>query len=124
MPTRLEDEEAGRIGRVSSRSPRPGRASLCRRAGAPGAVAAAWFFGAGEVKDVPLERLKFLAVHDTEPFARWEAGQQVATKILLDRIAAHQRGEILVPLDPDLIAAMRSTSWATPTATRPLPPRR
>ncbi len=41
-----------------------------------------------KLKDVPLDRLKFLAVHDTEPFARWEAGQQVATKLLLDRIAA------------------------------------
>ena len=46
-------------------------------------------------------------MHDTEPFARWEAGQQVATKILLDRIAAHQRGEAPAPLDPDLVAAMR-----------------
>jgi aminopeptidase N len=60
-----------------------------------------------KLKDVPLDRLKFLAVHDTEPFARWEAGQQVATKILLDRIASHQRGEAPAPLDPDLIAAMR-----------------
>jgi aminopeptidase N len=60
-----------------------------------------------KLKDVPLDRLKFLAVHDTEPFARWEAGQQVATKILLDRIAGHQRGEAPAPLDPDLIAAMR-----------------
>ena len=62
-----------------------------------------------KLKDVPLDRLKFLAVHDTEPFARWEAGQQVATKLLLDRIAAHQRGESPAPLDPDLVAAMRRT---------------
>src|SRR5579885_210999 len=32
-----------------------------------------------KVKGAPLDRLKFLAVHDTDPFARWEAGQQVAT---------------------------------------------
>ncbi|MBV9816003.1 MAG: aminopeptidase N, partial [Alphaproteobacteria bacterium] len=63
-----------------------------------------------KLKDVPLDRLKFLAVHDTEPFARWEAGQQVATKLLLERIAAYQRGEsAAAPLDPDLIAAMRRT---------------
>src|SRR5439155_19450509 len=54
-----------------------------------------------------LDRLKFLAVHDTEPFARWEAGQQVATKILLDRISAYQHRESPTTLDPDLIAAMR-----------------
>jgi aminopeptidase N len=108
LPTRLEDEPAGRIGtrvlpladvRQSFRfvdvpaTPVP---SLLRGFSAP-----------VKLKDVPLDRLKFLAVHDTEPFARWEAGQQVATKILLDRIAGHQRGESPTPLDPDLVAAMR-----------------
>jgi len=108
LPTRLEDEAAGRIGtrvlpladlRQSFRVvdvPAPPVPSLLRGFSAP-----------VKLKDVPLDRLKFLAVHDTEPFARWEAGQQVATKILLDRIGAHQRGEAPAPLDPDLIAAMR-----------------
>jgi len=62
-----------------------------------------------KLKGVPLDRLKFLAVHDTEPFARWEAGQQVATTVLLDRIAAYQRGDAPAPLDPDNVAAMRRT---------------
>jgi len=62
-----------------------------------------------KLKGVPLDRWKFLAVHDPEPFARWEAGQQVATKLLLDRIAAHQRGEGPAPLDADLVAAMQRT---------------
>jgi aminopeptidase N len=62
-----------------------------------------------KLKDIPLDRLKFLAVHDTDPFARWEAGQQVVAKLLLERLAAHQRGERAGPLDPDLIAAMRRT---------------
>jgi aminopeptidase N len=108
LPTRLEDEPAGRVGaRVlpladSRQSFRfvdlPARPvpSLLRGFSAP-----------VKLKDVPLDRLKFLAVHDTEPFARWEAGQQVATTILLDRVAGHQRGEAPVPLDPDLVAAMR-----------------
>src|SRR5437868_4867646 len=108
LPTRLEDEPAGRVGtrvlpladfRQSFRFvdvPAPPVPSLLRGFSAP-----------VKLKDVPLDRLKFLAVHDTEPFARWEAGQQVATKILLDRIGAHQRGEAPAPLDPDLIAAMR-----------------
>jgi aminopeptidase N len=62
-----------------------------------------------KLKDVPLDRLKFLAVNDTEPFARWEAGQQAATAVLLDLIAAHQRGEAPAPLDPDIVAAMQRT---------------
>jgi len=62
-----------------------------------------------KLKGVSLERLKFLAVYDTEPFARWEAGQQVMTQQLLGWIAAYQRGESLAPLDPDLVAAMRRT---------------
>jgi aminopeptidase N len=49
-------------------------------------------------------------VHDREPFARWEAGQQVATQVLLDAIAAHQRGERSEPLDPDIVTAMRRTT--------------
>ncbi len=108
LPTRLEDEPAGQVGtrvlpladlRQSFRFvdvPAPPVPSLLRGFSAP-----------VKLKDVPLDRLKFLAVHDTEPFARWEAGQQVATKILLDRIADHQRGEAPAALDSDLIAAMQ-----------------
>src|SRR5271165_1835222 len=88
LPTRLEDEAASQTGtrvlpladaRQSFRFvdvPSPPVPSLLRRFSAP-----------VKLKGVPLEQLKFLAVHDTEPFARWEAGQQVATKLLLERIA-------------------------------------
>ena len=62
-----------------------------------------------KLKGVPLERLKFLAVHDPEPFARWEAGQGVATRALLDRIEMLRRGAAPAPLDPDLVVAMRQT---------------
>src|SRR5947207_4998286 len=108
LPTRLEDEQARRVGtrvlpladfRQSFRFvdvPAPPVPSLLRGFSAP-----------VKLKDMPLDRLKFLAVHDTEPFARWEAGQQVATKILLDRITDHQHGAAPAPLDSDLIAAMR-----------------
>jgi aminopeptidase N len=110
FPTRVEGEAAGAPGtrviplaelRQSFRfvelpaSPIP---SLLRRFSAP-----------VKLKGVPLDRLKFLAVHDPEPFARWEAGQQVATKLLLDRIGAYQRSAAPAPLDPDLVAAMRRT---------------
>src|SRR5215469_13967765 len=110
LPTRLEGETASRTGtrilplaeaRQSFRFldvPSPPVPSLFRGFSAP-----------VKLKDVPLDRLKFLAVRDPEPFARWEAGQQVATTVLLDRIAAHQRGETFPRLDPDMIAAMRRT---------------
>ncbi len=62
-----------------------------------------------KLKGVPRDRLKFLALHDPEPFACWEAGQQVAAALLLDRIALAQRGEEWPPLDPDLVAAIGKT---------------
>jgi aminopeptidase N len=80
-----------------------------------------------KLSGVPLERLKFLAIHDTDPVARWDAGQQVAIRVLLDRVAADQRtaavdgppasgrhaGQtpaVQMPsLDADLVAAMGET---------------
>jgi aminopeptidase N len=44
--------------------------------------------------------LAFLMAHDADPFARWEAGQQYATQILLGAVAAIQRGQ-----KPDFDAA-------------------
>src|SRR5205085_4920331 len=92
LATRLEQEGESRAGtrvialtetRESFRFidvPKPPVPSLLRGFSAP-----------VKLKDVPLERLKFLAVNDPEPFARWEAGQQVATRTLLDRIEAYGR---------------------------------
>jgi aminopeptidase N len=62
-----------------------------------------------KLKGVPLGRLKFLAVHDPEPFARWEAGQEVAARALLDRVEALRRRAAPASLDPDLVAATRQT---------------
>jgi len=62
-----------------------------------------------KLKGVPLDRLKFLAVHDREPFARWEAGQEVTARALLDRVEALRRGEVLEALDPDLVAAAEAS---------------
>jgi aminopeptidase N len=109
-PTRLEGEAESRTGgRVIALAeprqkfrfvdvPAPPVPSLLRNFSAP-----------VKLRGVPLDRLKFLAVHDSEPFARWEAGQQVATVVLLDRIATHRHGETPSSLDPDLAAAMRRT---------------
>ncbi len=54
------------------------------------------------------ERSRFLAAHDTDPFVRWESGQQYATRVLLDLIPAWNRGEPLA-IDPGLIEAMSET---------------
>jgi aminopeptidase N len=53
----------------------------------------------------PLAQLQFLAAHDTDPFVRWESGQQYATQLLLDMAAAWRRGEAPTP-DPGLIDAL------------------
>jgi aminopeptidase N len=64
-----------------------------------------------KLQGVPLERLKFLAIHDTDPVARWDAAQQVMIRMLLDRVAAYQAasGNAGGPVDPDVVAAMRQT---------------
>ncbi len=54
------------------------------------------------------ERLRFLAAHDTDPFVRWESGQQYATGVLLDLVAAFRRNES-PPVEPALIEAMAAT---------------
>ena len=56
----------------------------------------------------PRERLAFLFAHDPDPFARWEAGQQLAMVLLLEMVAAVQRGEAPV-LDPAFITAVDRT---------------
>jgi aminopeptidase N len=50
--------------------------------------------------------LAFLMAHDSDAFARWEAGQQYATDLLLARVAEIQAGEIR-PFDPAFIEAVR-----------------
>ncbi len=54
------------------------------------------------------DRLRFLAAHDTDPFVRWDSGQQFAATVLLDMVAAIQSGEEPA-VDPALIEAMAST---------------
>ena len=51
--------------------------------------------------------LRFLAAHDTDPFVRWDSGQQVAATVLLDMVAAIQQGH-RPDVDPALIEAMAS----------------
>jgi aminopeptidase N len=110
FPTRLEGEAASQAGTrvIPLAQPRQSFRFVDVPA-APVPSLLRSFSAPVKLKGVPLDRLKFLAVHDPEPFVRWEAGQQVATKLLLDRIAAHQRAETPAPLDADLVAAMQRT---------------
>ena len=59
------------------------------------------------------ERLRFLAAHDTDPFVRWESGQQFATIVLLDLVAAIQAGDEPA-VDPALIEALDLTLGQEP----------
>ncbi|HVJ52866.1 MAG TPA: aminopeptidase N [Aliidongia sp.] len=53
-----------------------------------------------------LDRLRFLARHDGDTFARWEAGQQVAAHALMTQVSAFRRGETLT-LDDGLLDLVR-----------------
>lgn len=123
LPTRLDGEREAQTGTrvlVASQRrqvfrfadvPAPPVPSLLRNFSAP-----------VKLRGVPLDRLKFLAVHDTDPVARWDAGQQVAIAVLLDRVKGYRPEDAdsgpptvapapdqVPPLDPDLVAAMRQT---------------
>jgi len=45
------------------------------------------------------EDLAFLAMHDSDAVSRWDAGQELASQLLLENVDAHSRGETL-RLDP------------------------
>jgi aminopeptidase N len=59
------------------------------------------------------DRLRFLAAHDTDPFVRWESGQQFAATALLDMVAAIQAGHDPT-VDPALIEAASSSLGQEP----------
>ncbi|MDD2542085.1 MAG: aminopeptidase N, partial [Desulfuromonadaceae bacterium] len=54
------------------------------------------------------EHLALLMAHESDPFCRWEAGQQMAAKIIIRLVADWQNGVELV-LDSDFISAFRLT---------------
>jgi aminopeptidase N len=110
LPTRLEGETESRQGtRVLALSAERESFRFVDLATEPVPSLLRGFSAPVKLKGVPLDRLKFLAVHDPEPFARWEAGQEVATRALLDRVAALCRGGAPTPLDADIVAAIKQT---------------
>jgi aminopeptidase N len=54
------------------------------------------------------EQLALLAAHETDPFCRWEAGQQMAIKVILGLVAGQQQGAGMT-LDPAFADAFRTT---------------
>jgi aminopeptidase N len=110
LPTRLEGEAQSQSGtRVIALAEARQSFRFVDVAAPPVPSLLRGFSAPVRLQGVPLDRLKFLAVNDPDPFARWEAGQQVATRVLLDRVDAQRRGVAWGPLDPDLVAAMRRT---------------
>ncbi len=61
-----------------------------------------------KLSGISMDRARFLAAHDTDPFVRWESGQQYATRVLMDMIPAWRRGESPAT-DPGLIDALAET---------------
>ena len=45
------------------------------------------------------EELTFLMAHDSDPFARWEAGQQLGARLILDLVEARKAGKPMVVSD-------------------------
>ena len=110
MPTRLAGEGEGRAGtRVLVSNAARQSFRFVDVAAPPVPSLLRGFSAPVKLQGVPLDRLKFLAVHDGDPVARWDAGQQVAIRVLLDRVEAHRKGRPMPGLDPDLVAAMRQT---------------
>jgi aminopeptidase N len=110
LPTRLEGEAESRTGtRVLALAEDRERFCFVDVPARPVPSLLRGFSAPVKLKGVPLDRLKFLAVHDPDPFARWEAGQEAATRTLLDRIEAYRHSATPPLLDPDIVRAMRQT---------------
>ena len=56
--------------------------------------------------DRSADELAFLMAHDTDPFNRWEAGQELSKRVLLELVEKAEHGGTL-ELDPKLAAAFR-----------------
>ncbi|HZW75674.1 MAG TPA: DUF3458 domain-containing protein, partial [Caldimonas sp.] len=109
LATRLEEESASRSGTRVLRLERARQTFRFRDVPVPPVPSLLRGFSAPvKLRGVPLDRLKFLAIHDSDPFARWEASQQLATTLMLELVAAFRRGATLT-LDPDLLASLRAT---------------
>lgn len=64
-------------------------------------------FSAPVIVDYPREQNErvLLALHDTDPFARWEAVQDLATAQILSTAESDARDATAAPLDPNFVSA-------------------
>ncbi|GMR18123.1 MAG: aminopeptidase N [Gammaproteobacteria bacterium] len=60
------------------------------------------------VNDFTDERLAFLMAHDTDSFNRWDAGQQLATRII-KRLVNNYQAQKPLALDPQFVIAIEKT---------------
>src|SRR5436305_8082579 len=109
LPTRLEGEAEARTGtRVIVVSEPEQHFVFEEIAGPPVPSLLRGFSAPVKLKGVTLDRLRFLAARDSDPFVRWESGQQYATALLLEAAARWRHGEP-VGIQPGLIEAMEAT---------------
>ncbi|HEX5325445.1 MAG TPA: aminopeptidase N, partial [Acetobacteraceae bacterium] len=109
VPTRLETEAAAHVGtRVLLLTETEQRFTFLDVPKSPTVSVLREFSAPVKLRGVPDDRLRQLAARDTDPFVRWDSGQQYATHRLLEMIQACRRGETPAT-DPGVIAAMRAT---------------
>ncbi|CAA9225933.1 MAG: Membrane alanine aminopeptidase N [uncultured Acetobacteraceae bacterium] len=108
QPTRLAGENAARSGtRTLLLEDAEARFVFEEVAAPPVPSLLRGFSAPVKLRGVPREQLRVLAAHDTDPFTRWDSGQQYAAAVMLDMVAAHRRGEPL-GFDPALAEAVRA----------------
>jgi aminopeptidase N len=64
--------------------------------------------------DRNIEELAFLFAHDPDPFNRWDAGQQLASQVILDLVGEYAKGETPTAIDSTLTETYRrvlSGTW-------------
>ncbi|HUB12554.1 MAG TPA: aminopeptidase N [Acetobacteraceae bacterium] len=61
-----------------------------------------------KLSGISLDRLQFLATSDTDPFVRWEAGQQYAARVLLEQVEKWQP-DATVDIPAGIVAAAVAT---------------
>ncbi len=109
LPTRLEGENEARMGtRVLMLDAPEQRFVFEDVPAAPVPSLLRGFSAPVKLQGLSPERLRFLAAHDTDAFVRWESGQQYATGVMLDLVAAYRRGAALT-VDAGLLAAVEAT---------------
>jgi aminopeptidase N len=106
LPTRLASEPAAQRGtRLLLLSGREHQFSFEDVPAMPIPSLLRGFSAPVKLSGVSRERLRFLAASDTDPFVRWESGQQYATAVLLEHVGMFQRNEKLPEPDGLVTAA-------------------